>query len=122
MPDLSLHTTGSHSAFPIEDLRFALAWSRVAPGWGGWQVSVSEMATGEMVEVVPPGAEFPLFYVLPRAGSVEVIRERVMEVGGGQVSVAMVPTLRDALLLLCPLDADALAQAGHDMKQDMFGL
>lgn len=122
MPDLSFQTQKLHAAFPVEDLRFALAWSRMAPGFGGWQLGVSEMASGEMVEVIPPGAEFPVFYVLPRAGCVEVIRERVIEVGGGQVSVATVPTLRDAVLLLCPLGPEAMAQANEAAARDIFTL
>ena len=122
MPDLSLQVQKLHAAFPLEDLRFALAWSRMAPGLGGWQLGVSEMASGELVEVIPPGAEFPVFCILPRADGVEIIRERVMEVGGGQVSVATVPTLRDAVLLLCPLGADAMAQVSQLMREDMFAL
>ena len=122
MRDQSLEATTPQTTFPVEDLQFAIAWSRLAPGWGGWQASVSEMATGEIVEVTPPGAEFPLFYILPRACGVEVIRERVMEVGGGQVSVATVPTLRDAVLLLCPLGPDALAQAGQAVTRELFSV
>lgn len=116
MPDLSVFhphsdgSTGFHAVFPIQDLHFAVAWSRVAPGIGGWQLSVSEMTTGEIVEVIPPGAEFPVFYLLPRPAGVEIIRERVMEVGGGQVSMATVPSLREAVLLLCPLNELGMAE------------
>ncbi len=98
------------ASFPIGDLQFALAWSQVAPGIGGWRLTVSEMTSGEMVEVTPPGAEFPTFYILPRAGLVEIIRERAMEVGGGQVRVGSVSSLKDAVLLLCPLSPAVVAQ------------
>ena len=112
--------TSIHAVFPVEDLQFAMAWSRVAPGFGGWTLAVSEMTTGELVEVTPPGAEFPVFYVLPRPEGTEIIRERVIEVGGGQVSEAMVPSLRDAVLLLCPLGSEGMEQLRHILQQDMF--
>ena len=106
-PDsVSSHTC---AAFPIADLRFALAWSRVAPGFGGWQAAVTQISSGEMIDVVPPGAEFPVFCIFPRMGHVELVRERSIEVGGGQVVVARCPTLRDALLMLCPLSQECLA-------------
>ena len=118
MSDLSVrNAANSHAVFPLEDLQFALAWSQVAPGIGGWKLTVSEMTTGEIVEVTPPGAEFPVFYVLPRPNGVEIIRERVIEVGGGQVPVALLPTLRDAVLLLCPLGPEATQHAEQATRQ-----
>jgi len=98
-------------AFSVSDLCFALAWSRVAPGFGGWQIAFVQISNGEMIDVIPPGAEFPVFHILPRAGHVELIQERSAEVGGGQVLVARCPALRDVLLLLCPLDPECLAAA-----------
>ena len=95
-------------AFSVSDLCFALAWSRVAPGFGGWQIAFTQISSGEMIDVIPPGAEFPVFHILPRAGHVELIQERCADVGGGQVLVARCPALRDALLLLCPLDPECL--------------
>ncbi|HEY0205529.1 MAG TPA: hypothetical protein VGC15_15395 [Acetobacteraceae bacterium] len=95
--------------FPIADLRFALAWSAAAPGYGGWRIEVVQISSGEMVDVVPPGAQFPVFWVVPRVGHVEVMWEHSAEAGGGQVTVARPSTLRDALLLLCPLSAECLA-------------
>ncbi len=98
------HFDTAHPAvFPVEDLLFALEWSRVAPGLGGWQVAVTEINSGEMVEVTPPGAEVPVFCILPRGDHVELIRERPIEVGGGQVHVGRLPNLLEAVLKLCPL-------------------
>lgn len=97
------------AVFPIADLRFALAWSVAAPGFGGWRVEVVQISSGEMVDVIPPGAEFPVFSVVPRTAHVEVIWERAADAGGGQVIVARPSSLREALLLLCPLSADCLA-------------
>lgn len=97
------------AVFPIADLRFALAWSAAAPGFGGWRVEVVQISSGEMVDVVPPGSQFPVFWVVPRIGHVEVVWEQSAEAGGGQVTVARPSTLRDALLLLCPLGAECLA-------------
>lgn len=96
--------------FSVADLRFALAWSRVAPGFGGWRIAVLQISTGEMVEVTPPGASFAAFCALPRTGYVELVQEGSMEDGGGQVTVAQSATLRDALLLLCPLSRESLAE------------
>jgi len=97
------------AVFPIADLRFALAWSAAAPGFGGWRVEVVQISSGEMVDVIPPGAQFPVFWVVPRVGHVEVVWEHSAEAGGGQVTVARPSTLRDALLLLCPLSSECLA-------------
>jgi hypothetical protein len=97
------------AVFPIADLRFALAWSAAAPGFGGWRVEVVQISSGEMLDVIPPGAQFPVFWVVPRVGHVEVVWEHSAEAGGGQVTVARPSTLRDALLLLCPLGAECLA-------------
>jgi hypothetical protein len=107
----SLSSSCAGGAFAVSDLCFALAWSRVAPGFGGWQIAFMQISTGEMIDVVPPGAEFPVFHILPRAGHVELIQERSAEAGGGQVLVARCPALRDALLLLCPLGPEGLAAA-----------
>jgi hypothetical protein len=95
----------------VSDLCFALAWSRVAPGYGGWRIALMQISSGEMIDVIPPGAEFPAFHILPRAGHVELIQEHSAEVGGGQDLIARCPVLRDALLLLCPLDPECLAAA-----------
>ena len=100
----------SCAVFPVAELRFALAWSAVAPGFGGWKVAVTHISSGEMIDVFPPGAEFPVFCVIPRTGHVDVIRERPAETGGGQEIVAQPPTLRDALLLLCPLGPGCIAE------------
>ncbi len=97
------------AVFPIADLRFALAWSAAAPGFGGWRVEVVQISSGEMLDVIPPGAQFPVFWVVPRVGHVEVVWEHPAEAGGGQVTVARPSTLRDALLLLCSLGAECLA-------------
>ena len=107
----SLSSSSASGAFCVSDLCFALAWSRVAPGFGGWRIAFMQISTGEMIDVVPPGAEFPVFHILPRAGHVELMQEHSAEVGGGEVLVARCPTLRDALLLLCPLDPECLAAA-----------
>ena len=103
------------AVFPLADLRFALAWSAAAPGFGGWRAEVVQISSGEMVDVIPPGADFPIFCVLPRTGYVEVIWEHAADAGGGQATVARPDTLRDALLLLCPLGAECLAEI--DRKQ-----
>ena len=98
------------AAFPVGDLAFAMAWSRVAPGIGGWRLAVSEMTSGEIVEIIPPGAKLPVFYVLPRPGGAEIIWDCSTAVENDQVSLGLVPSLRDAVLLLCPLSLDLLAQ------------
>ena len=98
------------AVFPIADLRFALAWSAAAPGLGGWRIEVVQISSGEMVDVIPPGADFPVFCVLPRIGHVELIWEHAADAGGEQAMVAQPSTLRDALLLLCPLGAECLAE------------
>ena len=47
---------------------------------------------------------------LIRAGHVQLVHERAVKAGGGQVLVARCPTLRDVLLLR-PVDPECLAAA-----------
>ncbi|WP_426954311.1 hypothetical protein [Muricoccus radiodurans] len=116
MPDPA-KPSSEPGTFPIADLRFGFAWSRVAPGIDGWRVELVQIATGEMFDVTPPGSEFPVFSILPRAGSVEMIRERPIEAGGGQVIVGCFGSLREAVLTLCPLEEGQLAQIDQDLRQ-----
>lgn len=108
----SAHVDG---AFPVDDLSFAMAWSRVAPGIGGWRLAVSEMTSGEIVEIIPPGAKFPVFYVLPRPGGAEIIWDCSTVVEDDQASLGLLPSLRDAVLLLCPLTSEVLAQVRESL-------
>ena len=104
-------------SFSIADLKFGFAWSAVAPGIDGWRIEVVQIASGEMLDVTPPGAEFPVFSILPRAGHVEVIRERPLDAGGGQVHVGRFQSLREAVLTLCPLEAGQVTRIDQEILQ-----
>ncbi len=106
-------------SFPVADLEFSFAWSAVAPGIDGWRVELVQIASGEMLDVTPPGAEYPVFSILPRFGHVEVIRERPLDFGGGggQVPVGRFPSLREAVLALCPLHKDEIAKIDRELSR-----
>lgn len=115
---VACETSTKAGLFPVADLRFGMAWSRLAPGIGGWPLTVTETTSGEMVDVTPPGAEHPVFCILPRPDHVEIIRERSIDVGGGQVTVACVDNLRQAVLLLCALDSRHIAEIDEQIARD----
>ncbi|WP_426954301.1 hypothetical protein [Muricoccus radiodurans] len=104
-------------SFSIAGLSFSFAWSRLAPGIDGWRVQLVQIASGEMLDVTPPGSEFPVFSILPRAGYIEVIRERPIDAGGGQISIGRFRGLREAVLALCSLDDEQIAQIDRDLVQ-----
>ncbi|HYZ62639.1 MAG TPA: hypothetical protein VE650_09300 [Acetobacteraceae bacterium] len=87
--------------FAPDDLAFARAWEVHAPGLGGWTVQMErDDEWGDSLLVDPPLVYGDGFVVRP-------------EEGGTTVTWAMgarrVASLREAMLLICPLSPDALA-------------
>jgi hypothetical protein len=100
--------------YPV-DIAFVLAWSRLAPGFGGWQVAFDREPSTELVSIVPPGAEDPVFVI--RRPGVDVVMHRNRPDGRGEpVEVGHYKTLRDAVLALCPLSGDALEEIHVDLE------
>ncbi len=100
MPSLSERLRGVVPSFSTDDIAFALAWEVYAPGLGGWTVErdVEEDGT-DLLLVDPPLVYGDGFVVRPGRDGVHV---------ASTLGVHRAATLRDALLLICPLGAEAL--------------
>lgn len=98
---LPLHTASE--TFSAQEFAFALAWELYAPGLGGWTVQrdVEEDGTGSIL-VDPPLVYGDGFVLRRDAEGVCIV---------SPLGVHRAPTLRDALLLICPLEREALAAA-----------
>ena len=103
------------ASFPVDHLTFALAWAAVAPG--GWMVTVAAVNNGELVSVVPPGAEVPVFFLGLEHGVVETVRHRPAELGGQLVGHGAHRTLIEAVLALCPLSAGQTLWAWQEVRR-----
>ncbi len=100
---VSAHPSATVALFSDEDIAFALAWEVYAPGLGGWTVQrdVEEDGT-DLVFVDPPLVYGDGFAIRPERDGVRIV---------SPLGMHRAATLRDALLLICPLGAQALEQA-----------
>ena len=101
--------------FHPSDIAFAIGWSNTAPGYGNWRVVVDHSTAAELISVIPPGCEDPVFFIARHGG--EVVMER-QPPGGERSEVGRFRSMRDALLLLCPLDDDTLEEIQMGLERD----
>jgi hypothetical protein len=86
-----------------QDIAFALAWEVHAPGLGGWTVQIDTDEDGtDMLFIDPPLVYGDGFVVRSDAGGVMVT---------SPLGIHRAATVRDALLLICPLGHEALDAA-----------
>jgi hypothetical protein len=90
--------TGTFSAAELE---FALAWAVFAPGLGGWTVQADISEDGAKSLLVDPPLVYGDGFQLWLDGPETVISWSAEE--------RRVATLREAMLLICPLSPEALA-------------
>lgn len=101
--------------FNSADVLFAMEWSAVAPGIGGWAVAVDNEQQCRLISIVPPGAELPTFFLYWKDNTVVVVWRRpygdreTMEVG-------RFANLRVAVLALCPLHGDLVQNINETME------
>ncbi len=89
--------------FSKEELAFAMAWEMYAPGLAGWTLHREAEDDGSDIILVDPPLVYGDGFTLHReAGGVVIAWSR------GRLRAA---TLRDALLVVCPLAPDALEAA-----------
>jgi hypothetical protein len=88
------------AAFSPAELAFAFAWAVYAPGLLGWTVRADLAEDGTDSFLVDP----PLVY----GGGFEIRREGRDTVISWSVGERRVTSLRDAMLLICPLSPEAL--------------
>jgi len=103
------------SVFHPSDIAFVRGWSAAAPGLGGWQVLLDRDDAPEMVSVLPPGAEAPVF-VLTR-GSRDVVLQR-RRANGAVEEIGSFDGLREAVLALCPLGDEALEAINEGLEEN----
>lgn len=101
--------------FHRSDVLFALEWSAVAPGMGGWDVLVDDEARTRLVSIVPPGADVPAFFAYWKGREVVLTwlapsgQSHMMEVG-------RFTSLRMAVLALCPLSDEQMNIVNESME------
>lgn len=87
--------------FDAAEIAFALAWQHHAPGLGGWSVCVDAGPDGAQEVLVDPPLVFgDGFRVMPDAQGATITWTD---------GFRRVASLREAMLLICPLSAEALA-------------
>lgn len=101
--------------FATADLLFAMEWSTVAPGFGGWEVLVDDEKRTRLVSVVPPGSEVPTFFAFWKGRDIVVVWRRP----GGESKITEVgrfTNLRAAVLKLCPLHEESVQHINETME------
>ncbi len=121
-----LSSTAAATVFHPADVLFALEWSAVAPGLGGWNLLLDDERATRIISVVAPGAEQPTFAVSREGDQVVItwLRQgdarppgaRPMAAGGGAVRVGQFNSLRDAVLTLCPLGDELIDIVNEAME------
>jgi hypothetical protein len=102
---LTLGPDEGKAKFDRADVLFALEWSALAPGIGGWDVLIDDERMTRLVSVVPPGADAPAFFIYWK-GSEIVLTWQALNGKGEMMEVARFTNLRAAVLALCPLSED----------------
>jgi hypothetical protein len=103
------------ATFARADVLFALEWSAVAPGIGGWDVLLDDERHTRLVSVVPPGADLPSFFICWKGSDVAVTW--LAPSGEGKATeMARYTNLRAAVLALCPLDGDQMQAVNESME------
>lgn len=102
------HLAGSQPVgprcFAPRDVQWALAWASVAPG--GWSAEIVASCDGdEYFGVTPPGSSVCVFLIDP-----DIYGAATLWRPGQYDLVAHYPTLRDAVLALCPLEPRQLGE------------
>lgn len=105
----------SNARFPRADVLFALEWSAIAPGMGGWDVLIDDERRTRLLSIVPPGSDSPAFFIVTNGRSV-TLRWLAPRDGSEVIEVGQFMTLRDALLALCPLTEDQLHTVNEAME------
>lgn len=104
--------------FHKADVLYALEWSATAPGAGGWDVLVDDEARTRLVSVVPPGSNVPTFLIFRKGAETEVIWINPATTGE-VLEVGRYPSLRAAVLALCPLH-EALVQKVNEAMESLY--
>jgi hypothetical protein len=105
--------------FAYADVLYALEWASLAPGLGGWTVLLDDDHETREILVIPPGMEQPAFCIYRSGRDVLLSWLRPTDPQRPEFEVARVASLREAVLLLCPLSEESIA-AVHDSMEVMY--
>lgn len=107
-------------SFPLADLIFARSWERLS----GWTVHVDDDDDGEIVGLVPPGCDLVSFAARPPEDGGLLLDCNpqpdgwTRRHGYAEGPVGAFPSLRNALLTLCPLSAAEVAKADAETTEE----
>ena len=101
--------------FSTADVLFAICWSNTAPGVDGWRLDMADDDQVASIGILPPGADSALFALTRWGGQVVLTRLRSLA-GRPAGEMGGFDTLRDALVSLCPLGADAMEAVNERME------
>ncbi len=117
--ETTLPSTEATSVFHKAEVLYALEWSAVAPGLGGWNVVLDDDRTTRLISVVPPGAENPIFFINRDGEEVTITWRRQKAIDGALVEIGRFKTLRDSVLTLCPL-CDDLKEVVNEAMEALY--
>jgi hypothetical protein len=106
----------AEAVFDQADVLYALEWAAVAPGLGGWTVLLDDDSETRVVSVIPPGMERPGFAVTRKGREVSLTWLRAANSGQPDIEVARPTSLREAMLLLCPLSYERIEGINEAME------
>lgn len=112
---LLLGSDEATATFSFAEVLFALEWSAVAPGMGGWDVLIDDERHTSLVSIVPPGAEVPCFFVYTKHHEV-VLTWMPANRDTDLMEVGRFGSLTSALLALCPLSDDQMLAIEKSME------
>jgi len=101
--------------FDRSDVLYALEWAALAPGIGGWTVLLDSHEITRLVSVIPPGLAYPAFTMTRADGAVSLSHVRPSAAPHPSREVARLASLREAVLLLCPLSDEDIATVDEAM-------
>jgi hypothetical protein len=107
---------GAASVFHRAEVLYALEWASVAPGLGGWNLLLDDETATRLISVVPPGSERPTFFITREGLDVTLAWVRQRPDGATPVEVGRFRSLREAVLRLCPLDAELRDSVNESMR------
>jgi hypothetical protein len=106
----------AEAVFDRADVLYALEWAAVAPGLGGWTVLLDDELQTREVLVVPPGMERPAFCMTRAGRDVSLTWLRSADSQRPDFEVARPASLREAVLILCPLSDEAVMAVNDAME------
>ena len=111
----ALAADGGVGRFDHQNVLWALEWAAVAPGIGGWNVLLDDIAPTRLMSIIPPASREASFIIYRKNGGV-VASWVPPDSVGRSVEMKRFDDLRTALLSLCSLDRETLRQVDESVE------